>query len=602
MPGYEIDVLDEKGNKLPAGAHGTLAVKLPLPPSCLPTLWNNDARFRKSYLTDFPGYYSTSDAGYKDADGYVYVMARTDDVINVAGHRLSTGQMEEVVARHKDVGECAVIGAADAMKGQIPVGFIVLNAGVNRDPKEIEAEVVKLVRDEIGPVAAFKNVMTVKRLPKTRSGKILRGTMRAIADGESYNMPATIDDPVILAEITDVLSVHGMGKKGGAATTAAHDASAAPPIGPHDTTGNLEAAGTGIESATGAIDPNYVLRGDPPRGEAFEIAAKPLRPETAPRPVQPSDRLEFTVLTVGEPQDKGAAYSVREGVTDVVVNVGAVHVYRGRWRGLAVYDRNFMYQREQEEKVFGLWAHFIWPTIVAESNGCHLTTNCWDRAAFTWGPYQLAAHTANDNLILLFRELVKLPLAKAYFPDLMLHEGRLARLTDEGPKTLERVVSVPVASWTENQLPDFMAYLNPSTTKVENAEAITSAKLLHWAAHDPAMRTETMRISIEIMKRKLRAWNKAYGLAGRAPELALWISDIHHNGRATKSEVRSALSQSSLDDQLEALAGLDGGGSFANRCSTVQRHIDTLRKEGRFDGIRFGEGPLTLDEPAPAVA
>ena len=210
MPGFELHVLDEKGNQLPAGTPGTLAVKLPLPPSSLPTLWGNDERFRKSYLADFKGYYTTSDAGYIDADGYVYVMARTDDVINVAGHRLSTGQMEEVVAKHKDVGECAVVGVADDLKGQIPAGFIVLNSGVNRDAREIEAEVIKLVRDEIGPVAAFKQVMTVTRLPKTRSGKILRGTMRQISDGEAWKMPATIDDPVILDEITEVLKSRGM--------------------------------------------------------------------------------------------------------------------------------------------------------------------------------------------------------------------------------------------------------------------------------------------------------------------------------------------------------------------------------------------------------
>jgi propionyl-CoA synthetase len=210
MPGYHLECLDAEGKPVKRGETGTLAVKLPLPPSCLPTLWGNDERFRKSYLSDFKGYYTTSDAGYIDADGYVYVMARTDDVINVAGHRLSTGQMEEVVARHKDVGECAVVGVADAMKGQIPAGFIVLNAGVNRSQEDIEAEVVKLVRDEIGPVAAFKQVMTVKRLPKTRSGKILRGTMRAIADGEAWKMPATIDDPVILDEIADVLKARGL--------------------------------------------------------------------------------------------------------------------------------------------------------------------------------------------------------------------------------------------------------------------------------------------------------------------------------------------------------------------------------------------------------
>jgi propionyl-CoA synthetase len=216
MPGYDLHALDPSATPVKPGETGTLAIKLPLPPSCLPTLWGNDERFRTSYLVDFPGYYTTSDAGYIDADGYVYVMARTDDVINVAGHRLSTGQMEEVVARHKDVAECAVVGVADDMKGQIPAGFIVLNAGVNRPPAEIESEVVKLVREEIGPVAAFKRVMTVKRLPKTRSGKILRGTMRQIADGESWKMPATIDDPAILDEITGVMTEHGMVKGTGA--------------------------------------------------------------------------------------------------------------------------------------------------------------------------------------------------------------------------------------------------------------------------------------------------------------------------------------------------------------------------------------------------
>ncbi len=210
MPGYDLQVLDEKARPVERGQTGTLAIKLPLPPGCLPTLWNNDARFRKSYLEELPGFYTTSDAGYIDADGYVYVMARTDDVINVAGHRLSTGQMEEVVARHKDVAECAVVGVADQMKGQIPAGFIVLNSGVNRPETEIEVEVIQLVRETIGPVAAFKQVMTVKRLPKTRSGKILRGTMRQIADGEPHKVPATIDDPTIIDEITGVLTVRGM--------------------------------------------------------------------------------------------------------------------------------------------------------------------------------------------------------------------------------------------------------------------------------------------------------------------------------------------------------------------------------------------------------
>ena len=201
MPGYDLQVLDEKGHQVKPGETGTLAIKLPLPPSCLPTLWNNAERFRKSYLSDFPGYYTTSDAGYRDADGYAYVMARTDDVINVAGHRLSTGQMEEVVAQHKDVAECAVVGVADQLKGQLPAGFVVLNSGVNRSSTEIAPEIVKLVREVIGPVAAFKDVYIVKRLPKTRSGKILRATMRQIADGETWKMPATIEDPGVLQEI-----------------------------------------------------------------------------------------------------------------------------------------------------------------------------------------------------------------------------------------------------------------------------------------------------------------------------------------------------------------------------------------------------------------
>ena len=201
MPGYKMEVLDDAGHPVPAGTLGNVLVKLPLPPGCLPTLWNADERFFNAYLAEFPGYYKTADAGYLDEDGYLFIMARTDDIINVAGHRLSTGAMEEVVASHPDVAECAVIGVADAMKGQLPLGFVVLSSGVKRDPHEIENEIVALVRDRIGPVAAFRTAVSVKRLPKTRSGKILRGTMQKIADGETWNMPATIDDPAILDEI-----------------------------------------------------------------------------------------------------------------------------------------------------------------------------------------------------------------------------------------------------------------------------------------------------------------------------------------------------------------------------------------------------------------
>ena len=205
MPGYDVRILDDAGHPLEAGKLGNIVVKLPLPPACLPTLWNADDRFRQSYLDEFPGYYKTADAGYKDEDDYLFIMARTDDIINVAGHRLSTGGMEEVLAGHPDIAECAVIGAADALKGQVPMGFVVLKSGANRDEAELQAECVNKVREEIGPVAAFKTVHVVMRLPKTRSGKILRGTMRQIADGEDYKMPATIDDPAILDEISVVL-------------------------------------------------------------------------------------------------------------------------------------------------------------------------------------------------------------------------------------------------------------------------------------------------------------------------------------------------------------------------------------------------------------
>ena len=201
MPGYAIDILDDDGNKMGTGELGAITIKLPLPPGTLPSLWNADERYKKSYLEHFPGYYETGDAGMIDEDGYVYIMARTDDVINVAGHRLSTGAMEEVLAGHPDVAECAVIGIGDQLKGQVPLGLICLNAGVQKAEADVTKECVSRVRQEIGPVAAFKQCLVINRLPKTRSGKILRGTMVAIADGKPWKMPATIDDPAILDEI-----------------------------------------------------------------------------------------------------------------------------------------------------------------------------------------------------------------------------------------------------------------------------------------------------------------------------------------------------------------------------------------------------------------
>ncbi len=206
VPGYDVRVLGPDGGEVPAGQTGSLVLKLPLPPGCLPTLWDHDAGFVQSYLSQYPGYYLTADAGYKDADGYLWVMSRTDDIINVAGHRLSTGAMEEVLASHPDVAECAVVGVADALKGEVPLGFIVLKAGVQRAPEAIVPDLVAMVRERIGPVACFKTAAIVPRLPKTRSGKILRGTIKKIADGIEYRVPPTIDDPAILDEITATLS------------------------------------------------------------------------------------------------------------------------------------------------------------------------------------------------------------------------------------------------------------------------------------------------------------------------------------------------------------------------------------------------------------
>jgi propionyl-CoA synthetase len=213
-PGYDVRIVNPEGSEQEPDQPGVIVVKLPLPPGCLPTLWKNDERFLQSYLKPFPGYYFTGDEGYKDPEGYVFVMGRVDDVINVAGHRLSTGAMEEVIATHPAVAECAVMGAADDFKGQLPVGLVVLKSGVSQDKEEIKSELIQMVRSEIGAIASFKSVAVVDRLPKTRSGKILRGTMRKIADGAEFSVPSTIDDPATLEEIAQALQGIGYGKKG----------------------------------------------------------------------------------------------------------------------------------------------------------------------------------------------------------------------------------------------------------------------------------------------------------------------------------------------------------------------------------------------------
>ncbi len=212
-PGYDVKILDSDGKEMGPGEEGIIAVKLPLPPGTFQTLWKNEKRFRESYMAPFPGYYFTGDGGYVDEEGYVFVMGRVDDVINVAGHRLSTGAMEEIIAMHSDVAECAVLGANDNLKGQVPIGFLVLKAGAEKQNEQIVSDVVQAVRAEIGPIACFRKATVVERLPKTRSGKILRGTIRKIADGQDYNMPSTIDDPTVLDEMEEAVKVIGYGKK-----------------------------------------------------------------------------------------------------------------------------------------------------------------------------------------------------------------------------------------------------------------------------------------------------------------------------------------------------------------------------------------------------
>jgi propionyl-CoA synthetase len=209
VPGYDVHILDDNGKEIEPHQEGNVVIRLPLPPGTLASLWQADEKFKRSYMSQFPGFYETSDGGYLDEDGYVFVMGRMDDVINIAGHRLSTGAMEEVIATHPSVAECAVFGASDSLKGQLPVGLVVLKSGAEQDPEELKSELVKMVRNQIGPIACYKETAIVKRLPKTRSGKILRGTMRAIASGKEYRMPSTIDDPAILDEITETLT--GMG-------------------------------------------------------------------------------------------------------------------------------------------------------------------------------------------------------------------------------------------------------------------------------------------------------------------------------------------------------------------------------------------------------
>jgi hypothetical protein len=297
----------------------------------------------------------------------------------------------------------------------------------------------------------------------------------------------------------------------------------------------------------------------------------------------------------GEPQESGTRYFVLDEDTGETFFAGKVLKYRSR-RGLSRSSTLLEYDRFDSEQQMGAWAHFIWPTVMAESNGRYISINAWDRAHFTWGFYQLAAHTARDNLILLMRELVQLPSAARYFPDLTLVDGKVARKTASGTISLEREQQVTVGDGIETQLPDFMAYLNPSSFRVDEGEVLTAAKFAGWALEDKAMRDATVRVSVAIMKRKIKARAGTFGLIGKRPELAIWISDMFHHGRGSTSQAKAALELPTFDKQLDALSKIDTTGEHAARLESVQRSVQVLLDENRFRDVRFGEGSLSLDE------
>ncbi len=345
------------------------------------------------------------------------------------------------------------------------------------------------------------------------------------------------------------------------------------------------------DSAEFVLAPEDWLRALPPEIETEPEATEGGAGEAL---APPTSAVTFKVEPQGEPQERGTRYYAVDQSDGHRVYTGKVTVY-GTRRGLGCYSGDIRYDRMREEQNVGLWAHFIWPTAMGESEGCHIVVNAWDRARFTWGFYQLAAHTANENLILLMRELLKLPAASFYFPDLVLSEGKVARRSASGaPVSLER--EVWSAAHRETQLPDFMSYLNLTDTRVENGEVATSARFIDWARRDPEMLATTIRVSVDIMKRRLRGFADAYGLRGRRAELAIWVSDMFHQGRGSPSQVRAALRLPTFEEQLAALSRIDTTGNFATRRATVDRHVRQLIAEHRFDGDMLGEGALVLEE------
>lgn len=337
-----------------------------------------------------------------------------------------------------------------------------------------------------------------------------------------------------------------------------------------------------------------VLRGVPP-GE-IEADDEPLPFPAATESDAPAATgpVRYQVVPEGEPQESGTKYSVLDLDTGVTSHAGKVLKF-GTRRGLSRASTLLLYDRFEVEAQIGAWAHFMWPSVTAESNGRYISINAWDRAHFTWGFYQLAAHTPRDNLILLMRKLVALPSARRFFPDLTLLDGKLTRVTEAGPVSLEREEEVAVGDDTEMQLVDFMAYLNPSSFRVEEREVLTAAKFAAWAVEDSAMREATVAVSVAIMKRKIKARAATFGLIGRRPELAIWISDMFHHGRGSTAQAKAALAEPSFAEQLEALSRIDTTGQHAARLESVKGSVKTLLDERRFDGVRFGEGGLSLD-------
>lgn len=304
--------------------------------------------------------------------------------------------------------------------------------------------------------------------------------------------------------------------------------------------------------------------------------------------------VRFKVVPEGEPQESQTRYSVVDLDTGVTSYAGKVLKYGSR-RGLSRASDLFLYDRHEVENQIGAWAHFIWPSVIAESNGRYISINAWDRAHFTWGFYQLAAHTPHDNLILLMRELVALPSAGRFFSDLALVDGKLVQVTDAGNVPLEKEYPVTVGDRIEMQILDFMRYLNPTSQRVEEREVVTAGKFAAWANEDTAMRQATVRVSVAIMKRKIKARAGTFGLVGRRPELAIWISDMFHQGRGSTNQAKAALALPSFADQLEALSRIDVTGQHNDRLNSVKRSVRTLLDEERFAHTRFGEGELSLD-------